>query len=118
MEHISREFNDKKDIMLDKELATMRCYKCGKKAAKKIKWFTHTPNTYISVSKCWYHGLMISKIKIKQNKDFKYFAIKTVLPTDKLGLENIKQRQEELRLRRQQKRHKGDDIEIPEADAT
>ncbi len=111
MEHISREFDDKKDIMMDKELATMRCYKCGKKAAKKIKWFTHTPNTYISVCKCWYHGLMISKIKIKQNKNLKYFAIKTVLPTDKLGLENIRQRQEELRLKRQQKRHKGDDID-------
>ncbi len=105
MEHISRQFDDKRDIMTDKELATMRCYKCGKKAAKKIKWFTNTPNTYISVSKCWYHGLMINKIRIKQSKDFKFFAIKTVLPTDKLGMENIRERQNELRLRRQEKRH-------------
>ena len=59
---------------------------------------------------------MISKIKIKQNKNLKYFAIKTVLPTDKVGLENIRQRQEELRLRRQQKRHKGDDVEIVDID--
>ena len=105
MEHISREFENKKDAIQDKELLMMRCYKCGKKTNKKIKWFANTPNSYVSVGKCWYHGLVSGRIRFKQAKDGKIFAIKTMTPTDKKGLEDIKNRQEELRLRRQMKRH-------------
>lgn len=106
MEHISREFNDKKEALEDKELFSIRCYKCKKKASKKIRWFASSPSTYTCVGKCWYHGLIAGKIKFKQTKKGKFFAIKTILPTDKKGLENIRERQEELRLKRQQKRHK------------
>lgn len=105
MEHISREFVNKKEALLDKELITIRCYKCGKKASKKIRWFASTPNSYACVGKCWYHGLVAGKIRFKQTKDGKVFAIKTMLPTDKKGMENIRERQDELRIRRQNKRH-------------
>lgn len=114
MEHISREFNGKKEAMSDKEILTVRCYKCGKKAAKKIRWFANTPNSYVCVGKCWYHGLIAGKIRFKQTKDGKTFAIKTMLPTDKKGMENIRERQDELRVRRQAKRHNksNNDIEF------
>lgn len=114
MEHISREFNGKKEAMSDKEILTVRCYKCGKKAAKKIRWFANTPNSYVCVGKCWYHGLIAGKIRFKQTKDGKTFAIKTMLPTDKKGMENIRERQDELRIRRQAKRHNksNNDIEF------
>lgn len=114
MEHISREFDGKKEAMTDKELLTVRCYKCGKKAAKKIRWFANTPNSYVCVGKCWYHGLIAGKIRFKQTKDGKTFAIKTMLPTDKKGMENIRERQDELRVRRQTKRHNksNNDIEF------
>lgn len=103
-EYITRCFEDRKDILSERDILTVRCYKCNKKAMKKIKWFANTPNSYVSVSRCWYHGLLQSKIKFKQSKDNKYYAIKTVQRTDKYGLEDIKNRQEELRIRRQIKR--------------
>lgn len=105
MEHISREFKDKKEAMSDKELLAIRCYKCGKKASRKIRWFANTPNSYTCVGKCWYHGFIAGKIRFKQTKEGKIFAIKTMLPTDKKGMENIRERQDELRIRRQEKRH-------------
>lgn len=105
LEHISREFDDKKEIMEDKELTTIRCYKCGRKANKKIKWFANSPNSYICVGKCWYHGLVMGKIRFKQNKAGKIYIIKTMQSTNKKGMEEIKERQDELRLKRQAKRH-------------
>ncbi len=105
MEHISREFPSKFDALEDKELLTMRCYRCGKKLSKRILWFANSPNSYIGAGKCWYHGLVAGKFKFKQAKDGNYFVIKTMLPTDKKGLENMKERQNELRIKRQTKRH-------------
>jgi len=114
MEHISREFSDKKAATSDKDLFSATCYKCKKKLSKKIRWFTHTPSTYLCAGKCWYHGLVLGKIKIKQSRNGNYFAIKTMSPTDKKGFEQLKDRQDELRLRRQEKRHKdhSNDIEL------
>lgn len=105
MEHITRDFDSKTAALEDKELFVMRCYKCGKKASRKVKWFVNSQNTYVCVCKCWYHGLVAGKIKFKQTKDNKVFAIKTMLPTDKKGMENIKERQEELREKRHQKKN-------------
>ncbi|MDD6135674.1 MAG: exonuclease domain-containing protein [Lachnospiraceae bacterium] len=105
MEYISREFPDKKQAMDDRDLTATFCYKCNKKLSKRIKWFSNSPNSYTSVGKCWYHGLVSGKIKFKQAKDGNIFVIKTMQPIDKQGLETIKARQNELRVRRQEKRH-------------
>lgn len=105
MEHISREFSNKFEAMEDKELLTIRCYRCGKKTNKRIPWFASSPNSYSCVGKCWYHGLVLGKIRFKQARDGNIFAIKTMVPTDKKGMENIRQRQDDLRIKRQIKRH-------------
>ncbi|MDO5127295.1 MAG: 3'-5' exonuclease [Eubacteriales bacterium] len=105
MEHISREFPDKIQAMDDRDLVSTYCYKCNKKLSKKIKWFSSSPNSYVCVGKCWSHGLVSGKIKFKQAKDGNVFVIKTMQPTDKKGMEQVKARQNELRVRRQEKRH-------------
>lgn len=105
MEHISREFSNKFEAMEDKELLTIRCYKCGKKTAKRVKWYASSPNSYSCAGKCWYHGLVAGKLKFKQARDGNIFVIKTMVPTDKKGMESIRNRQDELRIKRQTKRH-------------
>lgn len=104
-EHISREFDDKIDAMEDKDIISTICYKCGKRASKKINWFSNSPNSYACICKCWYHGLVLGKIRFKQNKSGKVFVIKTMHPTNKNGMDALKERQNELRLKRQEKRH-------------
>ncbi len=110
-EKITCDYDTKHEALQDKELFTIRCYKCGRKISRKVKWFSSSTNTYNCVGKCWYHGLILGKIRFKQNKEGKLFAIKTLSPTDRAGLEEIKDRQDELRIRRQEKRHnkKSDD---------
>lgn len=105
MEHISREFTSKTEALEDEELLTTRCYRCGKKINHRIAWFASSPNSYSCIAKCFYHGLVLGKIRFKQSKNGNLFAIKTMVPTDKKGMENIRQRQDELRIKRQIKRH-------------
>ena len=105
MEHISMEYEGKQEALLDKDITNAKCYKCGRKASKKIKWFANSTNSYICVCKCWYHGYMSGRIRFKQNKEGKTFVIKTMSPIDRKGVEDIRLRQDELRLKRQEKRH-------------
>ena len=105
MEHISQEYESKKEALEDDELLTVKCYKCNRKTSKKIKWFANTQNSYMCVCKCWHHGYISAKLRFKQSKNGKLFVIKTVMPENKKGVENIRERQNELRIRRQEKRH-------------
>ncbi|MGN0367163.1 MAG: exonuclease domain-containing protein [Wujia sp.] len=105
LEHISKEYDTKVEAMADKGLTSAICYRCGKKLSPKVNWFANTPNSYTCIGKCWYHGLVSGKIRFKQSRDNKIFVIKTMVPTDKKGLEAMKKRQDELRIRRQTKRH-------------
>lgn len=116
LEHITKEYATKKEAMDDPELTKAICYRCGKKLTLRVKWFANTPNSYTCIGKCWYHGLVSGKIRFKQSKDDKYFVIKTMVPTDKKGLEAMKERQDELRIKRQTKRHNksGNDDDIEE----
>lgn len=104
LEYITRDYETKIDALNDKDLTLIRCYKCGRKVSKKIRWFANSTNSYCCIGKCWYHGYILGKIKFKQNKQGKIFAVKTLSSTNKQGLEETKARQDELRLKRQAKR--------------
>ncbi|MGN0152857.1 MAG: exonuclease domain-containing protein [Lachnospiraceae bacterium] len=104
-EYITRTFNNKKEAMDDKNISTLRCHKCNRKLKKKIRWFVNNSTTQICVGKCWTHGLICGKIRFKSTNDGHVFAIKTVEKITKNEYEQIKKRQNELRLKRQEKRH-------------
>ena len=103
-EFVSRNFENKKEAMEDKEISTLRCYKCNRKLAKKIRWFTNNSSTQLCVGKCWSHGLVCGKVRFKNSNDGNIFVIKTVEKINKKEYEKIKDRQNELRIRRREKR--------------
>ena len=105
IEYIFREFDSKAKALEDKEISLLRCYKCKRKISKKIKWFVSNPTTSLCAGKCWTHGYVCGKLRFKTTSDGKVFVIKTVESIDKREFENIKNRQEELRLKRKQKRN-------------
>lgn len=104
-EYISRPFLSKQEALDDKKVTEVRCYKCNKKASKKIKWFSNSPSSYICVGKCWYHGNFCGKIKFKPLDDNRYYVIKNIKPIDKKGIEAIVKKQECIREKRKEKRH-------------
>lgn len=103
-EYFTRTFHDKHEAMNDKDVATLRCLKCNRKLQKKIRWYVTNSNTQVCVGKCWNHGLICGKVKFKNTKDDNIFAIKTVEKINKKEYEKIRNRQIELRKKRQAKR--------------
>lgn len=76
---ISRGFSERAELMADKNITCVRCIYCDKAVRKKIAWYT--PNTgkhYYTVAKCPEHGYMKGKIRIRKDKEERYFTVKTV----------------------------------------
>ena len=103
-EHITRTFHNKKEALSDKDITSLRCHKCNRKLPKKIRWFVNNSSTQLCVGKCWTHGLICGKIRFKYTQDDEVFIIKTVEKISKKEFEQIKERQNELRIRRKEKR--------------
>lgn len=104
-EYITRTFSTKQEALEDKDISTLRCYKCNKKLKKKIKWFVIKQNTQVCVGKCWNHGLNCGKIKFKNTPEGDIFIVKTVSKISKSENERIIKRQNEIRQKRKEKRN-------------
>lgn len=104
IEYVTREFDNKAAAINDKEVNILRCYKCNKKLTKKIRWFVNTSSTSFCGGKCWTHGYVCGKVRFKPTSNGAVFVIKTIESINKSEFENIRLRQEELRLKRKEKR--------------
>ena len=104
--HITRGFDDRAEMMEDKDISTLRCYRCKRKLSKKIKWFSFNQNTYVCVGHCWSHGYQKGVLKVKNSNSGKVFAIKKTIPISKKDAEAIRERQDELREKRRERRNR------------
>ncbi len=80
---ISEAYDEKQEMLSNKNISCIRCIYCEKALRKKITWYT--PNNgkhYYTVAKCSEHGLMKGKIRVRKTKDDKYFTVKTVKHID------------------------------------
>ena len=76
---ISQGYEEKAELMANKNISCIRCIFCEKALRKKIPWYT--PNNgkhYYTVGKCSEHGFMKGKIRVRKTKDDKYYVVKTV----------------------------------------
>lgn len=111
---ISIEFDSKELALADRDVKTTICYKCGKKAVKKIRWFSSSSKIYYCLSICKEHGYLIGKIRIKKTLDDKVFVVKTLKIANEEEAEEIKNKQEEVRMKRRKKRTKKKKISAEE----
>ncbi len=102
--YISREFNDKEEVMADKTVTATKCYLCHKPLRKKIRWFTPNGKHYYSVSYCDKHGFMKAKIRIRKAEDEKVYVVKTEKFITEEEVKAIRDRQERARQQRKEKR--------------
>lgn len=77
VKYISKPFESKPLAMKDRIVSATTCYLCKKNVPKKIRWFPIGSNNYCALAFCPVHGYLKSKARIRQNKDGKYYAIKT-----------------------------------------
>lgn len=102
--YISREFHDKEAAMRDPEVVGSYCCICGKKARKRMHWFSVNARNYYCVAECKDHGLLKGKIRMKHADSGKVYIEKTIKISSQLEVESIRAKREELRARRRKKR--------------
>ncbi len=102
--YISREFNDKEEVMADKTVTATKCYLCHRPLRKKIRWFTPNGKHYYSVSYCDKHGFMKAKIRIRKAEDEKVYVVKTEKFITEDEVKAIRDKQERARQQRKEKR--------------
>ena len=104
--YISREFVDKVQAMSDKEVSSTRCYICGKKAKKTIKWFSANGKHYYCIAHCRKHGYLKGKARMKKADDGNIYVVKTLKLVPYDVVQEIEDKQEKLRQQRAEKRHR------------
>ena len=101
---VSQIYDNKEDIMSDRMVTVTPCHICGRSLRKKIRWFTSNNSIYYCLSLCPEHGYMQGKIRIKKTDGGYYFAIRTskMISEEKAG--SIREKQEQLRVKRRIRR--------------
>ena len=102
--YISRKFNDKSDILLDKTVMSTKCYICKKNNKRVIKWFTPNGKHYYCVSNCDKHGFMKSKVRIRKTEDGKMYVVKTMKCISEEEVNSIIMKQERAKEIRRKRR--------------
>lgn len=107
--YISREFDSKEEAMEDKEVLSLRCCFCHKAAWKKIRWFSNNTRLHIAVGYCPKHGYIRGKIRMKKTDEGKFYVVKTVKSVDEEEAKFIREKQMELRKKKQTRRSRKKD---------
>lgn len=104
--YVSKEFASKEAAMADREVRTTRCYKCGRPALKRIRWFSGKSRCYYCLAECGEHGYIRGKIRLKKTDEDKFYVVKTLRQIDEEGAKRIVAMKEEVRQKRQEKQHR------------
>jgi inhibitor of KinA sporulation pathway (predicted exonuclease) len=104
--YVSHGFAQREDMMHDREVVSTRCYKCGSRCRKKLRWFSGNNRTYHALAYCNEHGFLKGKIRVRQDIDDQYFAIKTLKLVDEKGAQAVREKQILLREKRRERRLK------------
>ncbi len=102
--YISREFPDKEDAMRDSEVLSTYCCRCGRKARKRIHWFSANAKNYYSVAECKEHGLLKGKIRMKATDEHTVYVVKTIKICSEAEASMIREKRDDLREKRRRKR--------------
>jgi len=103
--YISRGFENKTQLMADREVASAKCYICGKGLRKKLRWFSPNGKNYYCAAYCDKHGYMKAKLRIRKDSNENLFAIKTLKFVDEKGFDALQERflkVKEMKKRRRQ----------------
>ena len=102
--YISREFDCKEDAMKDREVASSRCFLCGRSMRKKIRWFSINSKNYYCAAYCSQHGFFKGKVRMKKTEEGKFYVIKTMKRINEEEVDDIRQKKESVKSRKKQKK--------------
>ena len=97
---VSREHETKEEVLEERRVAEMVCYKCRRTLRKKIRWFSSNQKFYFCLAVCPEHGYMKGKIRMKKSEDGSFFAVKTTKLVGEEGATYVEQKKEETKKKR------------------
>ncbi len=103
--YVSKEFPSKEKAMKDREVTSTRCPVCHSTARRKLRWFSVNSKQYYSISMCPDHGMVKGKIRMKRTDEDAFFVIKTLKLIDEDDAKIIREKQENLRIKRNHRRN-------------
>lgn len=101
--YVSRVFETREEVIADKTVTDMMCYRCRRMLRKKIRWFSSNQKFYFGLASCPEHGFLKGKIRVKKTGDGKVFAVKTLKLVGDEGADLVYKKKEEIRKRRNEK---------------
>lgn len=100
---VSREFENREDIMKDKNMTDIVCLKCRRMLRKKLRWFPYGQRFYLCLAVCPEHGYVKGKIRVKKSECDLYYAVKTIKMAAPQDVEHLYQKKEDTRRKRSAK---------------
>lgn len=101
---ISREFDYKEEAIADREVTSTYCCLCGRRARKKLRWFSAGSKNYYCIAMCPDHGYLKGKIRMKHTDEGKFYVIKTIKVSSSTEADEIRIKKDTIRKKRKQKR--------------
>ena len=101
--YVSRQFEYREQVMEERRMTDMVCYKCRRMLRKKIRWFSANQKFYFCLAICPEHGLFKGKIRIKKTEDGQVYAVKTVKQVDEEGARAVEIKKEETKTKRSER---------------
>lgn len=101
--YVSRQFEYREQVMEERRMTDMVCYKCRRMLRKKIRWFSANQKFYFCLAICPEHGLFKGKIRIKKTEDGQVYAVKTVKQVDEEGARVVEIKKEEMKKKRSER---------------
>ena len=103
--YISRQFHDREKVIKDREVASTRCPVCHLPTKRRLRWFMNNSRIYESISQCQEHGYIKGKVRIRKTDEDTFYAVKTLKPVNEQKAEEIRQKRDSLRRKRNMKYH-------------
>lgn len=97
---VSRSYETREEVMSEKAVTDMICYKCRRMLRKKIRWFSYGQKFYLCLAVCPEHGYLKGKIRIKKTEDGFVYAVKTQKLVGEDIAEMVANKKEETKHRR------------------
>lgn len=97
---VSMQYDTKEQVLEERRVSDMVCYKCRRTLRKKIRWFSSNQKLYFCLGVCPEHGYLKGKIRMKKSEDGSFFAVKTTKLVDEEGAELVEKKKEEAKKKR------------------
>ncbi len=97
IKHVSRKYETREKALNDRTIRAVYCPKCGKRAVRKIRWYTSNMKNYYSLSECMEHGYIRGRLRLRKTDDGKYYIIKTLRPIQQEEAQEMRHLRERLK---------------------